>query len=57
MLHCKKCHNQIFDSNAEKEHGDIIIQCSFCGAKNILAPVIINKVALYSFLQVVGWRD
>jgi hypothetical protein len=55
MLQCKKCYSQLFETNAQKEHGDLIIVCS-CGAKNILAPVFINKVALPIF-EVVGWRD
>jgi hypothetical protein len=56
MLQCKKCYSQLFESNAQKEHGDLIIVCS-CGAKNILAPMLINKVPIYSFLEVVAYRE
>jgi hypothetical protein len=56
MLECKKCHVRIFESNAHEEHGDLIIACSHCGAKNILAPVVFSKVVLPTF-DVIGWRD
>jgi hypothetical protein len=56
MLQCKKCRVQIFEDNIERHQGDWIIICSMCGAKNIVAPVLINKVAV-KMLQVVGWRE
>jgi hypothetical protein len=56
MLHCKKCHIQIFESNMDHHQGDWIITCSICGAKNIIAPVLINKVAI-EMLPVIGWRE
>jgi DNA-directed RNA polymerase subunit RPC12/RpoP len=56
MLQCKKCYTQIFETNIEQQQGDWIITCSQCGAKNIIAPVLINKVAV-KMLYVVGWRE
>jgi hypothetical protein len=56
MLQCKKCFTRLFESNANKEHGELIVICSGCEAKNILAPVLINKVALAIF-EVVAYRD
>ncbi len=56
MLQCKKCYTRLFENNAEKEHGELIVICSTCGAKNILAPVLVNKVALPAF-EVIGYRD
>jgi hypothetical protein len=55
MLQCKKCHIRLFENNANEEHGELIILCR-CGAKNILAPVLINKVAL-AICEVVAYRD
>ncbi len=30
--------------------------CPECGAKNVMAPVVVDHVAL-PVLQIVGWRD
>lgn len=56
MLHCKECYTRLFENNAEMEHGELIVVCSTCGAKNILARVLVNKVAL-PILEVIGWRE
>jgi len=55
MLQCKKCHIRLFENNAYREHGDLIIPCR-CGAKNILGPVIFDKVMLPT-LEVIAYRD
>ena len=60
MLECKRCYFRLYEDNAQKEHGELIVVCSRCAAKNILLPILINKVALWSHLEdleVIGWRD
>ena len=52
ILECTKCHFHLYEDNARKEYGELIVACSRCRAKNILAPVLINKVALSNFLEV-----
>jgi hypothetical protein len=56
MLQCKKCYTRLFESNTENEHGELIVICSTCGAKNVLASVLVNKIALSAF-EVIGWRE
>ena len=56
MLQCKKCYNSLFENNAENEYGELIVICSTCGAKNVLASVLVNKTALSAF-EVIGWRE
>jgi hypothetical protein len=42
--------------DVEREAGDWILRCSLCGAKNILATTLINKIKLPTF-EVSGWRE
>jgi len=56
MLQCKKCYTRLFEDHAEKEHGELIVICSACAAKNVLVPVLSNKVAQHLF-EVTGWRE
>jgi DNA-directed RNA polymerase subunit RPC12/RpoP len=57
MLQCKKCFTQIFINNSEDDHGDTVIVCSQCGAKNVLGPTLVDTVQLYNSLRVVGYKD
>jgi DNA-directed RNA polymerase subunit RPC12/RpoP len=56
MLQCKKCNTRLFENNAYKEHGDLVIPCPYCQAKNLITPVLINKVPV-SMFEVVGYRE
>jgi hypothetical protein len=55
LLQCKRCRVSTFIKQVELDHGDWIAVCSECGAQNILALMLINKVpVLAPPLQVVG---
>jgi hypothetical protein len=56
MLQCSHCHIAILAGQVEKDAGDWIIACPRCGVKNILAPILVNKVQL-PILEITGWRD
>jgi hypothetical protein len=43
--------------NAYKDCGDLIIQCSMCEAKNILAFAVVGKVQIPEWYEVIGWRE
>jgi hypothetical protein len=62
MLHfsaliCKRCYVQLHLTNAYKDCGDLIIQCSMCEAKNILAFAVVGKVQIPEWYEVTGWRE
>lgn len=58
LLQCKHCQVSTFIKQVEFDHGDWIAICSDCGAQNILAVTIINKVqVLAPALRVVGVRS
>ena len=58
LLQCKHCQASTFIKQVELDHGDWIAICSECGAQNILAVTIINKVSVLAPpLRVVGVRS
>ena len=58
LLQCKRCRVPTFIKQVELDRGDWIAICSECGAQNILAVTLINKVpVLAPPLQVVGVRN
>jgi hypothetical protein len=56
-LYCKRCGIELFMGNAQEEFGELIIICSMCRAKNIIAPYVLNKIPIPKLWQVIGWRD
>lgn len=57
MLQCKKCSISLFENSPEEEFGEVIVICSTCGAKNILAPLLIDKVFISIMFEVIGYRE
>jgi hypothetical protein len=56
-LYCKRCSVALHLSDAGEDCGELIIVCSKCRAKNIVAPYALNKFILSNLWRVVGWRD
>ncbi len=56
MFTCARCKATIVAGEVERESGDWILRCPLCGAKNILANALINKIPLPTF-EVAGWRE
>lgn len=55
MLQCKQCYVTLQELNLEKDKGDFVISCPACGAKNIVAPILIEQAPIDTF-KVVGYR-
>jgi len=57
LLKCKHCRVSTFIKQVELDHGDWIAICRECGAQNILAVTLINKVpVLAPPIRVAGLR-
>lgn len=57
LLQCKHCQVSTFIKQVEFDRGDWIAACFNCGAQNILAFTLINKVpVLTPSLQIIGVR-
>jgi DNA-directed RNA polymerase subunit RPC12/RpoP len=57
MFKCANCHiSFIFTVDFEKEHGDWIVKCPKCNAKNILSTSTINREYIPTF-EIMGWKD
>ncbi len=56
-LICKRCDVQLHLTNTYKDCGDLIIQCSMCEAKNIIAFAVAERVQIPEWYEVVGWRE
>ncbi len=59
MFNCAHCHHVFIVSSQtgiERDTGDWILPCPECGAKNVLAAVVVDHVVL-PVLQIVGWRN
>jgi transcription elongation factor Elf1 len=57
MFQCLHCQVVILNQQVEKDAGDWIIPCLYCGAKNILAPILINRIPPLPTIEIIGWRD
>src|SRR5262245_45443510 len=58
MLTCACCKTTSVAGEIERDAGDWIIRCQSCGAKNVLAATLINKVPVtLPGFEVIGWRE
>lgn len=58
MFTCARCQATVVAGEVEREAGDWILRCSLCGAKNILANTLVNKIPIQTpTFQVAGWRE
>ena len=54
LLQCTRCRVSTFIKQVELDHGDWIAVCSECGAQNILALMLINKVPVLGSIPLLG---
>ena len=59
MLKCR--HGQqrfslMAEGEIEKDAGDWVLPCLNCGAKNVLAPVVVDQVMMAG-VEIIGWRE
>jgi hypothetical protein len=56
MFTCSHCHKPNLIRSVDRDAGDCIVICSFCGTKNILQVTWINRIPVPT-IEIAGYRD